>query len=78
MMAGEQAMITLQRDVEQAKAALLREARERPEWWDPRDLREKARDALSGDVMMYALTDLVNQGDLVLDEQLHVKIADAA
>jgi len=78
-MAREQAMTTLRREVDDAKAALLRQARERPEqWWDPRDLREKAREARSGDIMMYALTDLVNQGELVIDDQLHVKVADAA
>jgi hypothetical protein len=73
-MAGEQAMSTLQREVAEAKAALLHAAREQPHWWDPRELRERARNGWTGDIMMYALTDLVNQGELLLNEQLLVKI----
>lgn len=77
-MAGEQAMSTLQREVADAQKALLRVAHEQPVWWDARSLREKARNGWSGDVMMYALTDLVNQGELILDERLRVGIPAAA
>jgi hypothetical protein len=47
------------------------------EWWDPQVLREKARNGHNGDVMMYALTDLVNREVFLLNRHLEVKLTPA-
>ena len=59
--------------VAEAQAELLRVAREDPTWWNPQKLRDAAQNGWGGDVMMYALTDLVNRGELVLNEDLEVR-----
>jgi hypothetical protein len=58
-----------------AQTALLAKARATPEeWLDPEELRTAARNGNGGDVMMFALTDLVNQGKLDLHDDLRVRL----
>jgi hypothetical protein len=64
----------IREDVEAAQKAILRTAAASGRPWDPKELREAARNGWSGDVMMFALTDLVNQGRLVLDSNLLVRL----
>lgn len=61
--------------VDEAQDALLAAAAEAPEeWWEPDDLRRRAQNGAGGDVMMFALTDLVNRGNFELDRSLRVKL----
>jgi hypothetical protein len=66
----------LQGKVAAAQEALLNKARSAPhgEWLDPEKLRTAARNGSGGDVMMFALTDLVNQGKLDLHDDLRVRL----
>ncbi len=65
----------LQGKVAAAQEALLDQARARDgEWLDPEKLRTAARNGSGGDVMMFALTDLVNQGKLDLRDDLRVRL----
>lgn len=66
----------LQSKVAEAQKALLDSARAAPsgEWLDPEKLRTAARNGSGGDVMMFALTDLVNQGKLDLHDDLRVRL----
>jgi len=74
-MADEDGMAPLQRSVEAAQAALLDKARAKPDWWDADDLRAAAQNGWAGEVMMFALTDLVNHEQLEINAQLQVKAA---
>jgi hypothetical protein len=64
----------IRQDVEAAQTAILRTAATSGSPWDPKELRDAARNGWSGDVMMFALTDLINQGRLVLDSNLRVRV----
>lgn len=66
----------LQVKVAAAQEALLGLARAagHDEWLDPEELRTAARNGSGGDVMMFALTDLVNQGKLDLRDDLRVRL----
>jgi hypothetical protein len=67
----------LDEEIRAAQDALLETLRRSPEdWWDARELREETRNGVKwpGEVMTFALTDLVNQGRLELDPELRVKI----
>jgi hypothetical protein len=67
----------LQDMVIRAQAALLSELEERRgEWRDPEELRTAARNGSGGDVMMFALTDLVNQGKVDLGPDLRVRLTE--
>jgi hypothetical protein len=68
----------LQQEVDEAQKALLGEAQKKPGWWDPKELRDVAQNGWGGDVMMYALTDLVNQGELELGADLQVRLPESA
>ena len=66
---------TLRRGAAQAQKAILAAAAADPEkWWNPRELRAVACTGQIGTVMSYALTDLVNQGQLELDPRLRVRL----
>lgn len=64
---------TLDNQIRAAQADLLRACNEDDKWWDPRALRKTAANGRPGDVMMFALTDLVNQGVLALNDKLWVR-----
>lgn len=65
----------LQEKVAEAQSALLAKLEEhRGEWFDPDELRTAARNGSGGEVMMFALTDLVNQGKLELGADLRVRL----
>jgi hypothetical protein len=71
---SERALKDLGERVAAAQEALLAKCQDQPDkWWDAAELREAARNGWPGEVMMFALTDLVNQGKLELDRQLRVK-----
>jgi hypothetical protein len=73
----EQTLKDLEQRVLEAQEDLLRIVRGDPEkWWDARDLRQAAVNGLSGEIMMFALTDLVNQDKLDLDGRLRVRAMD--
>ena len=70
----EQTLKELEERVGEAQQELLELVNEDPhKWWDPRELRQAARNGVSGEIMMFALTDLVNQDRLALDERLRVR-----
>jgi hypothetical protein len=74
-MADESTLRVMAEEIAKAQAAILGKARERAdEWWNPRDLRDAAQNGSTGDVMMFALTDLVNRGQLKIDSQLRVRL----
>jgi hypothetical protein len=71
---SEQPLNQLEGEVTSAQEALLEVVQTDPEkWWDARELREQARNGTGGEVMMYALTDLVNKGELRLNSKLLVR-----
>ena len=75
---ADQALSELGEAVEAAQQALLEAAGGQPDlWWDARELQTAAQNGVrwSGDIMMFALTDLVNQGALELDDTLRVKVS---
>jgi hypothetical protein len=73
--ATEPTLEDLQGKVAAAQEALLERARAAPETWlDAEELRTQARNGSGGDVMMFALTDLVNKGMLDLSEDLRVRL----
>jgi len=70
----EQSLKRLEDEIEEAQAALETTAATRPdEWWDARDLRKAAANGWAGDVMSFALTDLVNRGKFELNPHLKVR-----
>jgi hypothetical protein len=70
--------MSLEQQIMEAQQALLQVARGEPtKWWEPRDLRSRAQNSTPGDVMMFALTDLVNQQKFELDGRLYVRLSDA-
>ena len=72
---SEPTLDDLQENVVQAQEALLVEVKKQPrKWFDPQQLRDAARNGSGGDVMMFALTDLVNQGKLELGSDLRVRL----
>jgi hypothetical protein len=71
---SEQALNDFRDRVAAAQEALLAQCRDQPDrWWNADQLRDAARNGWPGEVMMFALTDLVNQGKLELDRELRVK-----
>ncbi len=78
--ATEPTLEDLQGKVAAAQDALLGQARAagEGEWLDPEKLRTAARNGSGGDVMMFALTDLVNQGKLDLRDDLRVRLHSGA
>lgn len=73
-MAEDLAFSELDREVQEAQKALLERAGKEPaKWWPPSELRDAAQNGWGGDVMMFALTDLVNRGRLELNAQLRVR-----
>jgi hypothetical protein len=70
----EQSLKRLEEEIEAAQSALLATANTRPdEWWDARVLRDQARNSWAGDVMSFALTDLVNRDAFELNPWLKVR-----
>jgi hypothetical protein len=68
------ALGTLDQEVQEAQTALLHEAQEQPaKWWSPEELRDAARNGWGADVMMFALTDLVNRNRLEINQRLQVR-----
>ena len=64
----------LDQEVVEAQAALLACAAEKPDrWWPAGELRKEAQNGWGGDVMMFALTDLVNRNRLRLNAKLQVR-----
>lgn len=62
--------------VKEAQAAIVRELEKDPtEWREARRLREAAENGVGGEIMMFALTDLVNREKLVLNDELWVRLA---
>ena len=75
-MSEARSMEQLTSDVEDAQAHLTTIAKEDPDkWWWPDELRSRARNGHPGDVMMFALTDLVNREVFEVDKRLRVKFA---
>ena len=74
-MTDEQSLKKLDEEVEKAQEALASTAAEDPtKWWDARDLRRQAAvNGWAGDVMSFALTDLVNSGKFELNPHLKVR-----
>ncbi len=73
-MTDEQSLKRLDEEIEAAQSALLATANTRPdEWWDARVLRDAARNGWAGDVMSFALTDLVNRDEFELNPRLKVR-----
>lgn len=71
---GDLAFSELDREVQEAQLALINVAEKSPKkWWPPEELRARAQNGWGGDVMMFALTDLVNRGRLKLDGRLYVR-----
>ncbi len=73
-MPDEQSLKKLDEEIRAAQAALARTAAKDPDaWWDARDLRQQAANGWAGDVMSFALTDLVNSGKFELNPHLKVR-----
>lgn len=73
-MIEEQSIGEMTASIKAAQHDLLEKARSEPDrWWDAQALRAAAQNGHPGDVMMFALTDLVNRGSLLVDSRLHVK-----
>lgn len=66
----------LDEHVRKAQEALMAKIAEDPHrWWEAEELRDEARNGSPREVMMYALTDLVNREELTLDRHLRVRKA---
>lgn len=76
-MGNERAMSELTAEVQGAQDALMKAIKQEPtKWWNARQLRGATRNGREwpGDVMTFALTDLVNQGRLELGSDLQVRV----
>ena len=60
-------------EIEQAEKQILAHAAER-ERWSPKELRQTAREKMEPQVISLAFWRLLNQGELVLDSDLQVRI----
>jgi hypothetical protein len=86
VMSEERALSDLDDDIKSAQSALMETLSQEPDkWWNARELRVEALShangdasakdhGWSGDLLTFALTDLVNQGALELDPELRVKL----
>ena len=75
-MGNERAISELSGEIQGAQEALMRAVEQEPDkWWNARQLRAATRNGLEwpGDILTFALTDLVNQGRLELGSDLQVK-----
>jgi hypothetical protein len=75
-MSKERAISELSEEVQGAQEALMVAIeQDRDKWWDARQLTNATRNGVDwpGEIMTFALTDLVNQGRLELGSDLQVK-----
>jgi hypothetical protein len=76
-MGREQAISELTPEVQGAQEALMDTIEREPtKWWNARQLRDATRNGIEwpGDILTFALTDLVNQGRLELGSDLQVRV----
>lgn len=76
-MGDERAISELSGDIQGAQASLMQTIEQEPQrWWNARQLRAATRNGREwpGDILTFALTDLVNQGKLELGSDLQVRL----